>query len=284
MLALFSVLVLTASAQVANFFSTTQTADATYYAQTTINTGACTLDKPTWPNLWATVAIANPSWYGSASCGMCLQFTGDGTGSGADPVPTSPTLVYVTDLCPGCPGANLDLSFVAQRDGQWGIHWIAVPCPVVGSVTFVFQGSNPYYIKLQARNTMYPVQSLRFRSGTVWYTSTRVGDNFFERNGITSALTFPIDVEVTSIFGEVITTSIPSLVNDQEITPTTSVQFSIGQSSSSSSSSSSSPSSSPMSSSSSSSSSSGPPQSGASYQQVCLWNLMLILLFTVILA
>lgn len=42
-------------------------------------------------------------------------------------------------------------------DGRWKISFVAVDCPSVageaGNIQFRFQGSNPWYIKLQVRNS-----------------------------------------------------------------------------------------------------------------------------------
>lgn len=42
-------------------------------------------------------------------------------------------------------------------DGRWDIETKAIDCPTVpgkdGNIMFRFTGSNPWYVKLQARNT-----------------------------------------------------------------------------------------------------------------------------------
>ena len=44
------------------------------------------------------------------------------------------------------------LDFGKTGDGRWKISSIAIPCPVVGNIRFKFQGSNPWYLKLQVAN------------------------------------------------------------------------------------------------------------------------------------
>ncbi len=74
-------------------------------------------------------------------------------------------------------------------DGAWGMTWIAVPCGVTSNVQYLLQGSNSYYIKLQVRNTNYPVSLLRAQSGSrhsqidalgsTFYDFQRTSDNFW---------------------------------------------------------------------------------------------------------
>jgi len=49
------------------------------------------------------------------------------------------------------------MDFCIPGDGRWKINYKAIDSPSIpgpnGKVQFLFQGSNPWYIKLQARNT-----------------------------------------------------------------------------------------------------------------------------------
>ena len=67
--------------------------------------GACTLD-PLSPmatqNGWIRVAAAYANFQGSLGCGMCLEITGTGSGSGNDPIVGKRKAVII-DLCAaGC--------------------------------------------------------------------------------------------------------------------------------------------------------------------------------------
>jgi len=207
---------LVSNAQITSYYTTPQSGTGTYYGPYTSG-GACTLDPiPSWANDQpvgnppgpVTVAMNNPQWAGSAVCGLCAHVTGSGVGSGANPI-TGPFTAYVNDLCPGCATGSLDLG--NQGDGAWAITWTAIACPVVGNVQFLFQGSNPFFIKLQARNTPYPIQSLNIISPQM-VTMPRTTDNFFQAN-LGTSLTFPITVQVTDIFGSVITEVITAIDN-----------------------------------------------------------------------
>lgn len=50
-----------------------------------------------------------------------------------------------------------DLDLYIPGDGRWEISFKAIDCPNVdgsnGNIMMKFTGSNPWYIKLQARNT-----------------------------------------------------------------------------------------------------------------------------------
>ena len=57
----------------------------------------------------------------------------------------------VTDECPECAVGSLDLA--TSGDGRFGIEFMPVQCATTGPVAFSFQGSNPFYTKLQVANT-----------------------------------------------------------------------------------------------------------------------------------
>jgi len=209
--------------QVTTFYTVPQTGEGTYYGPS-LSGGACSLDPlPSWikntqvgnPVNPVSVAMNANQFFNSAVCGMCATVTGSGSGLGANPI-TGPFVAYVADLCPECLTGDLDLG--NQGDGRWQITWTAVACPVVGNMQYLFQGSNPFFIKLQARNTPYPIQSIIITAPQS-VSMSRVSDNFFVGNPSTQ-LNFPITVKVTDIFGNVITDTITTLVNDVVIQST----------------------------------------------------------------
>jgi expansin (peptidoglycan-binding protein) len=195
-------------------YTTTYTGDATYYGAYTSG-GACTLD-PTPPvgtgsSIWTTVALATNLWAGSEACGMCISLTGNGVGSGASPV-TGTHIVYVNNECPSCGNNGIDLGM--SGDGVWDITWNAVPCPISTNIQFLLQGDNNYYIKLQIRNTRYPVYAVSILQNGAYHALARTSDNFFTAGPtVTFPLAFPLGVQVTSVTGDIITDSVPSLTN-----------------------------------------------------------------------
>lgn len=108
----------------------------------------------------------------SLMCGACIEGSGSGVGAGGDPI-KGKFEAYVTDKCPECaPG---DLDFSQAGDGRWEIEWHFVPCPRGKDPTFVFEGSNTFYWKIQPRGTKTPVKELKVRG----YPAARTDDNFF---------------------------------------------------------------------------------------------------------
>jgi len=162
----------------------------------------------------STVAINSPQWQGSASCGMCVQVTGTGKGAGSNPI-TGTFLAVVDDLCPECKTGSLDLA--KNGDGRWGINWVAVDCPVNGGLTYFFQGSNPYYLKMQVGNARVPVRAVQFGKAGKWYNGKRTSDNFWNPVGFPYPVTFPLSVRVQGAGGQWVTDSVKSLTT----TPTT---------------------------------------------------------------
>jgi expansin (peptidoglycan-binding protein) len=214
-----------------NLFTAQDLGNATYYGLYT-GGGACTLDPTPYAGnttensaIWATVAIADNIWAlfdDSAACGICLSLTGSGVGSGSSPVDGTYT-VFANNQCPSCGNSGIDLGL--NGDGVWDITWKAVPCPL-GSTLFqyVFQGANDYYIKLQARNTLYPVAAMYIYQSNAWQALARSADNFFEAGStVTYPLDFPISIKITSVTGDYVTDTISTLVNGEVIQG--SVQF-----------------------------------------------------------
>jgi expansin (peptidoglycan-binding protein) len=91
-----------------------------------------------------------------------------------------------------------------------------------------FQGSNNYYIKIQARRINIPVTSIQFLDSGIWKSLSRTTDNFFISAGnITFPMVFPIQVRAISFDNQVITNSIQSLVNDVDIVGSNQFNYSL---------------------------------------------------------
>lgn len=131
----------------------------------------------------------------SVFCGACIKGSGNGKGSGGDPI--GHFEAYVIDSCEGCGDTGLDFyDDTGKKDGKWEIKWRFVRCPAVEDPTFVFQGSNDNYWKLQPRGFATPVKKLKVSGNS----ATRVDDNFFVVDG-----GYPLEgeqqVETTTIMG-----------------------------------------------------------------------------------
>ncbi|KAJ7319183.1 hypothetical protein OS493_036471 [Desmophyllum pertusum] len=118
------------------------------------------------------------------------------------------------------------MDFFIPGDGRWDISYVAIDCPTIpgsnGKVQLRFQGSNPWYIKLQARNTKVPTAGIEVMVKDKYHCLTRKPDNFFVGSGLGKFST-PLHVRLTAITGEQVETSIPDIKND--VSYPTNVQY-----------------------------------------------------------
>ena len=183
--------------------------DATTYTYS--SGGACTRD-PIPPGTLVG-AINAPQYYGSIMCGAYLSVSG----------PAGSALVLIVDLCPGCLSGDLDLNTDAFQavtgatDGRYPVSWRIVSPPLSGVIGYRFQGSNPYYIKVQVINHRNPVYQIELDAGAGGFVALdRTSDGFFQRNSPTAlgALT----LRVTDIYGNTLVDSgIPISNNSQQV-------------------------------------------------------------------
>ena len=79
--------------------------------------GVCALD-PLSPmssqNGWIRVAAGPDDFQKSLGCGMCVEITGSGKGSGSDPV-TGVTKAIIHDFCGGCGKGD----FLVSKELVW---------------------------------------------------------------------------------------------------------------------------------------------------------------------
>ncbi|XP_068731175.1 uncharacterized protein [Montipora capricornis] len=192
--------------------------DGTYYGNYPVGRGACTLD-PLSPMVtqpgWIGVAAGPEIFQRSLGCGMCLEIEGSGYGSGNNPIVGKKKAVIVDYCASGCGENGLDL-FV-PGDGRWKISFVAINCPTISgtsdNIQMRFQGSNPWYIKLQARNTKIPTAGIEVLVRGKYHCLTRVPDNFFVGSGL-GKLPVRLHVRLTAINGEQISVTIPDITND----------------------------------------------------------------------
>lgn len=186
-----------------------QTGDGTYYDAT--GAGACSFD-PT-PNDLDVAAMNAPQFAGSAVCGECVAITG----------PKGSVTVRVVDLCPECKSGDLDLSqsaFAKIADvsaGRVKITWHVVACAVTGSVAYRFkEGSSQYWTAIQVRNHKLPVTKLEWQKSGAWQDVPRESyDYFVIAGGVGTTGSF--QVRVTSIDGQVLTDTLPSVQAGQTV-------------------------------------------------------------------
>lgn len=183
-------------------YGPTFSGDGTYYGES--EGGNCAL-RPPRPGMYAgmvPVAINDAQYGNSDACGACLEVTGSGEGSGADPI-TGTFQAYVSDRCPECAEGALDLA--KSGDGRWAISWKFVPCPGEG-IAFQFEGSNDFYWKLQPRGMSSPAASVTVAG----ITAERTQDNHFVAATGPPGFQAPVTVVVTTVLGDAITSQLSS--------------------------------------------------------------------------
>lgn len=190
--------------------------DGTYYTEIG-GSGACALE---WTATDHIAAINAPQWAGSAHCGECLAVTG----------PLGSTVVKVVSQCPDCAEGDLDFSYAAMAAiadpilGRVPIQWERVECPTSAPVQFQFEGSNPYYLKLQVRDHRYGIQSVSVFHDGAYQPMTRGGDNHFIYTPGGPAVE-PINVRITATTGEVLQQSVGYIMNDVDLPGTAQFAF-----------------------------------------------------------
>eukprot|EP01087_Luapelamoeba_hula_P003853 TRINITY_DN1372_c0_g1_i2.p1 TRINITY_DN1372_c0_g1~~TRINITY_DN1372_c0_g1_i2.p1 ORF type:complete len:298 (-),score=41.18 TRINITY_DN1372_c0_g1_i2:102-995(-) len=188
------------------------------------------------------VAIDVGAWNNAATCGMCAIVYGQGENGTASPAPGTtsaddalpplgkvPMMVYVVDQCGGCNrgiGPGFDVFSPSGGNGVWKLKWKAVDCPVGDTMLgYQLQGSNPSYIKVQVRGARIPVKSIQIVvAGKTYDVTGNSGDGYYFANNISPTVAGSFTIKMTSINGETLTDTIPSVTNDRVFPG--SVQFS----------------------------------------------------------
>lgn len=192
-----SLLLLASGASAAPYpFGVDFSGEGTYYGDVSPGDGNCAIEDPI-PSMYSGMIPMAVSLYdmyeNSAVCGACVEGYGTGGGSGADPI-KGPFKGFISDSCGGC--AKGDLDFAMVGDGRWDIEWKFVECPSGGNPSFIFEGSNDWYWKIQPRETKSPVIKLTVNGEE----ATMTQDNFF------TATAGPFygqqTVTTTTLFGE----------------------------------------------------------------------------------
>jgi len=203
---------------VLDIFRKTFSGDGTYYGESRGGTCSYGQSNPNEDNNWAVdafIALNNPQFLKSVTCGMCLKVTGEGVGLGNSPI-VGEHLVFVDNLCPECHEGSVD--FGTSGDGRWEISIQAVQCPVGDStIQYRFQGSNQWYIKLQVRNARIPITSLELMKDGQWVSLTHTDDGHWVATNMGEWPTGPIDVRMTAANGQVLYDGIPGIQTSSDV-------------------------------------------------------------------
>lgn len=175
-------------------YNTMYQGDATYYGES--NGGNCVLRNPV-PSMYSgmvPVAMNGVQYENSELCGACLRVFGDGEGSGGSPVKGEFT-AFVADKCPECKHGDIDLS--KSGDGRWKVRWELIKCPNSGDISFYFEGSNPFYYKVQPRGLPSPATKVMIGG----IQGRRSDDNFYiAENG--ASFQNPVNIQVWTLLGD----------------------------------------------------------------------------------
>ena len=168
------------------------------------------------------IVAMGPTDYGnSATCGACVEVTRDDGQS---------VTVTVADQCPECQAGHIDLSRAAflqigtESEGYLGttnggavgiISWRYVPCPVQGNVIITLkEPSNQGWNEFMVQNSRLPIVSFEANWSGSWVTGTRQTYNYFNVGG---SLSFPLQVRLTDINGNVIEGTLQANQADQDL-------------------------------------------------------------------
>lgn len=146
--------------------------EGTYYGFTTGGNCAMRGELPSMYKGMVPIAINDEQYADSMSCGACLEVEGTGRGIGGTPI-RGKFKAFVHDRCPECKKGDVDLS--QSGDGRWEVKIKFIPCPNDNEPSFLFEGSNGFYKKLQFRGGKYPVTKMSI-DGIPGFKSQ---DNFF---------------------------------------------------------------------------------------------------------
>jgi len=183
--------------------------NATTYTYT--GGGACTRDPIPAGTLVG--AINAPQYYGSILCGAHLSVTG----------PVGTAQVLIVDLCPSCASGDLDLdtavfqAITGATDGRYPITWRLISPPLSGPIGYRFEGSNPFYIKVQVIDHRNPIYLIELDTGAGSFVPLeRTADGFFQYNS--SSPLGLLTLRVTDIYNNTPTDSgIPIAPNSQDV-------------------------------------------------------------------
>jgi expansin len=175
-------------------FGKTYIGEGTYYGES--SNGNCALRDPV-PSIYkGMIPIAINAAQYSGSCGACLIVQGNGKGSGSNPI-KGKFRAFVADKCPECKLGDIDLA--KSGDGRWQVSWKFVPCPGGGSISYKFEGSNSYYIKVQPRGTSTPPTKVVVHGIAATFTD----DNFWIVQSTGGPFPDIVKIVVTTANGEV---------------------------------------------------------------------------------
>ncbi len=168
-------------------------------------TGNCNFD-PSPEDL--SVAALSPTEYAEAAkCGACAELEGPNQ---------KKVRVRIVDSCSGCGPEDIGVSpqvFESMGAGdllKTSIRWRYITCPTQGPVRYRFkEDSSPYWVAIQVRNHVRPIQRLEWDKGGTWVEVARQPYNYFvEPSGMGAG---PLHLRITSTDGQKLEDTLPSV-------------------------------------------------------------------------
>jgi expansin (peptidoglycan-binding protein) len=168
-------------------------------------TGNCNFDAS--PEDLRVAALSPPEYAESAMCGACAELQGPNG---------QKVRVRVVDSCSGCTEAQLGVSpqtFEAMGAAdllQTNIRWRYVTCGMQGPVRYrLKEDSSPYWVAIQVRNHVRPIQKLEWQKDGAWVEVKREAYNYFvEPSGMGPG---PVRVRVTASDGQQLEDTLPTI-------------------------------------------------------------------------
>lgn len=172
--------------------------------------GICGFQKK--PARMKSVAVSQEDSGGVRSCGMCIKaWSEDG-----DTISAAGEFFFVSNICQVCKKGDLGLTINATIAKNISVTWQAVPCPVGDhSIQYKLEGSSKYYVKIRPFEARLPIEKMELKDGTKWVESTLPDYGYyFESRSENGGFSFPLQVRLTAITGEVLKDSITELSED----------------------------------------------------------------------
>lgn len=153
---------------------------------------------PSWAGTAGRVAVNEHDYFSGTVCGMCVEVNV----ANKVKLDTSDKIFLVDDVCHDCGAGELAFRNTVYKDNLAAAEWRAVPCPVSSSkVEFlIIEGSNQWFLRIQPRNTRYPVSKfeLYHRGLQRWVEGLLdTHDYYFVFNG-DRTYDFPMKVRLTA--------------------------------------------------------------------------------------
>ncbi|CAH0478942.1 unnamed protein product [Peronospora belbahrii] len=185
------------------------TGDGTSYTLGNVSAGNCNFmyDPGVGENY---AALNDEQWESTRNCGRCAEVSCDDSRCSDT---TSTVIVYIVDRCPECVKGDLDLSptvfkqLTGRTPDRYRMKWKFAECPVTGNIEYCTKtGSSSSWLAVQPANFASGVASMKIGNQDVTMVDSCY---YFLLNAGMNINMAAVDIEITSVSGEVITETLP---------------------------------------------------------------------------